>query len=113
MAGGSVALTNWMIDLGSIQTGENYSIFTSALNNAFSTGTACENPGINPALHPLCPGVGVLKEFIFITGGGTGSANILLTEIQATAVPEPATMFLGGLGIIALGYAARRRLFGR
>lgn len=33
--------------------------------------------------------------------------------LNATAVPEPATMFLGGLGLIAFGFAARRRLFGR
>jgi hypothetical protein len=29
-----------------------------------------------------------------------------------TAVPEPITMFLGGTGLLLLGYAARRRLFG-
>jgi hypothetical protein len=34
-------------------------------------------------------------------------------RLDATAVPEPATMFLGGIGLVAFGYAARRRLFGR
>ena len=31
----------------------------------------------------------------------------------ATVVPEPVTMFLGGTGLILLGYRGRRRLFGR
>jgi len=32
--------------------------------------------------------------------------------IVSTVVPEPVTMFLGGTGLLLLGYAARRRLFG-
>src|SRR6266542_4543858 len=51
--------------------------------------------------------------------GGTGAdpgvnnIGVSITNFSNTPVPEPATMFLGGLGLIAFGYAARRRLFGR
>ena len=49
--------------------------------------------------------------------GGTGNWNGLsgkgITGGTLTPVPEPSTVFLGGLGLIAFGYAARRHLFGR
>ena len=47
--------------------------------------------------------------------GGTtcfDSGAILIFNTQ-TPVPEPMTRFLGGTGLLALGYAARKRLFGR
>jgi hypothetical protein len=34
------------------------------------------------------------------------------TSGDCTPVPEPITMFLGGTGLLTLGYAARKRLFG-
>lgn len=45
--------------------------------------------------------------------GCTASELDSFNYVATTVVPEPATMFLGGLGLIAFGYAARRRLFGR
>jgi hypothetical protein len=54
-----------------------------------------------------------------LAAGGTGAdpgvdnIGVSITNFSNTPVPEPATMFLGGLGLIAFGYAARRRLFGR
>jgi hypothetical protein len=40
-----------------------------------------------------------------------GPAPAPANSIVSTAVPEPITMFLGGIGLMTLGYGARRRLF--
>ena len=46
-------------------------------------------------------------------GGFVDGTNVATTSNSACApVPEPITMFLGGTGLLALGYAARKRLFG-
>jgi hypothetical protein len=45
----------------------------------------------------------------WVSGGET---NDLHSEAGCTPVPEPITMFLGGTGLLTLGYAARKRLFG-
>jgi hypothetical protein len=41
----------------------------------------------------------------------TGQVNTTGYAGTLTPVPEPITMFLGGTGLISLGYVARRRLF--
>jgi hypothetical protein len=42
-----------------------------------------------------------------------GSSNATTSgSCGGTPVPEPMTMFLGGTGLLTLGYAARKRLFG-
>jgi hypothetical protein len=54
-----------------------------------------------------------------LAAGGTGAnpgvdnMGVSLTNFSNTPVPEPATMFLGGAGLLLLGYVARRRLFAR
>jgi PEP-CTERM motif len=40
------------------------------------------------------------------------NGEIQTINITLTPVPEPITMFLGGTGLLLLGYAARKRLFG-
>jgi hypothetical protein len=52
-----------------------------------------------------------------VGGPGSGSGPGFMSPgnagcTAATPVPEPITMFLGGTGLLALGYAARKRLFG-
>jgi hypothetical protein len=107
---GSLVLSNIQFKLGSVQSGENYNIYTSASNAAFATGTPCVNHGmLDNTFFALNCGVGGIKEFLFVTAG---AHDVLLGAIQAEA-PEPITMFLGGTGLLLLGYAARRRLFDR
>jgi hypothetical protein len=43
--------------------------------------------------------------------GGT-SVDQHAAESGCTPVPEPVTMFLGGTGLLVMGYVARKRLFG-
>ena len=44
----------------------------------------------------------------FVDGSGVPTSNS-----ACTPAPEPITMFLGGTGLLALGYAGRKRLFSR
>jgi len=44
----------------------------------------------------------------FVGGTNAGSSS----NGNCTPIPEPITMFLGGTGLLILGYVARKRLFG-
>ena len=63
---------------------------SQAANNGF-----CLNP-------PTCTNNDGYEEWAVGTGENTGPPP----------VPEPATMFLGGTGLVLFGYLARKRLFG-
>lgn len=52
-----------------------------------------------------------ITDQVILTLGAAGSSSG--GDLKSTVVPEPVTMFLGGTGVLMLGYAARRRLFGR
>jgi hypothetical protein len=77
--------------------------------------------GANLDLQALAghPAAVVVASFQFIP---PKSLTVLTTDGEVnstsysgtlTATPEPTTMLLGGSGLIALAYAARKRLFGR
>ena len=71
--------------------------------NIFANATVFKGAGatFTPQAGAVCTGKGDCFD----------AGAILIYNTQA--VPEPVTMFLGGTGLILLGYAARRRLFGR
>ena len=50
----------------------------------------------------------ITVKFFVSTSNNNQAANF-----DVTPVPEPATVFSGGVGLIVLAYVARRRLFGR
>ena len=53
-----------------------------------------------------------ISELIHFSLSGSNTLNYSASSLL-TPVPEPVTMFLGGTGLLLLGFAARRRLFRR
>ena len=47
----------------------------------------------------------------FVGGTGDGGGPSTGSNGSCTPVPEPMTMFLGGTGLLVMGYVARKRLF--
>jgi hypothetical protein len=92
----------------------------------------CPAPFTTPVLSPPITGVGAyaatnniviaalaapfsINEIIHFNLSGLSSLNYSASSVlmPVTPVPEPITMFLGGTGLLALAFAARRRLFRR
>lgn len=59
------------------------------------------------------PGTGDQTCSGWISDTVAGSSGSSDGTCGSTPIPEPMTMFLGGTGLLALGYAGRKRLFSR
>jgi hypothetical protein len=99
---------------------------SGACTGADTNGNCFPNVGTTKPLNIFdgVNGGSVAPTFFFGSGGTFATCShgatagqcydagaILIYNTQA--VPEPITMFLGGTGLLALAYAARKRLFGR
>jgi len=95
-----VDLTNILFGLGAITPGLQGPFTTAAFSNTASAGfTMLAGPF----------GYSITDRLNLTLGPNASTSD----DLQSTVVPEPITMFLGGTGLLVLGYAARRRLFGR
>jgi hypothetical protein len=95
-----VDLGNGLFAMGSDTPGQQGGV-TGFLGPAFSD---------TAAYHFASDGSYSITDQVILVLGPQSSTGGNLTS---TVVPEPVTMFLGGTGVLMLGYAARRRLFGR
>ena len=79
------------------------------LNETIPTGTLDLAGSIKAEYCKVGTGIGTTGLGCPTTqNGGITSRDITLSP---TPVPEPVTMFLGGTGLLILGYVARKRLF--
>jgi hypothetical protein len=108
----SLALSNVLFKIGSVQIGEAFEIFTSNSNDSFNTTAVCASAtGVSNVAVEFTVSCSGLQRFAFVHASNT---DVVLETVTAnSAVAEPGTMLLAGLGLVALGYAARRRLFDR
>ena len=122
-AGNLVNLSNWMIQLNSVDNNEGVTVWTSSLFNplspdldivaAISTTPLLDASDVNDGTA----GAQDLNFFalapMHITASGSGSpTDIMVSALKAefdVPVPEPASLSLLGLGLAGLGVIVRRR----
>ena len=85
---------------------DTYDLFTYTIDDS---GTYSRTwTGLDPT-HEYIFGIGALASIYGFEDDWGGYVEVEITNLKANAVPEPATMFLFGIGVLAAGASRGRR----
>lgn len=95
------------IGFGSVQAGEGWRVGFSNSTTLPDNESAFSDYVSGSADYPATSDLGITNHNFLIAEAASG--NVLLTSLSATAVPEPASMAVLGVGLLGLGMVKRRR----
>ncbi len=87
-------------------TSGEYDIYTVTLPSTTFAALQSGTPGMSLSLQ--APGLGVLGDTPF-NGAGLDFSTLTITTSNGTPAPEPGTLALAALSLMALGFARRRK----